>query len=302
LLEVLLALALGALLILAVGVAIDIHIRLVRTGRTEVERSQLARALLSRIANDLRGTVQYCKVDLSSYSVSASTSDNAAGKAGAAEKASSSSTNSTSDADESTDNTTNIADATQLPTVFGLYGNLKELRLDVVQSPRADQIQSAIVAESTSTESASLGAVKTITYYLASNAANASASGGLMRRDLDRWQAEWLAQQGELADAGRDVAPLAPEVLDIEFHYYDGTEWVEEWDTSQRSGLPMAVEVVLAIARPQAVAGLLGGNISAAASQSRLYRMTVYLPLGEPTTLSTTDSSTSSTSSGAGTN
>jgi prepilin-type N-terminal cleavage/methylation domain-containing protein len=279
LLEVLLALALGALLMLAIGLAIDIHLRLVRTGRTEVERAQLARALLSRIAHDLRSTVQYSKASQSTDST-------------------------TTQQDTSTTATSeNLADASTLPTVFGLYGNLKELQLDVVESPRADQIQSAVAAESATTGASPLSAVKTITYYMAANTVNASGASGLMRRELDRWQAAWLAAQGELADAGSEVLPLAPEVIDIEFHYYDGTEWVEEWDMSERSGLPMAVEVVLAIARPQAVAGLFASDASNAATQPRIYRITVCLPMGEPTTLTTTDSTSSSstTTTGSGT-
>lgn len=289
LLELLLALLLGSLLMLAVAAAIDIHLRLVRVGRTEVERAQLARALLGRIAHDLRSTVQYRKVDLSTYSASSSSSSSSGGAGAATPASSASSTSSSSSSSSTADNTTNLADATQLPTVFGLYGNLKELQLDVVRSPRADQIQSAVTAEAASTETVPLSGVNTITYFLASNTATASASSGLMRREVDRWQAVWLAEQGELTDAGREIGPLADEVMDVEFHYFDGTEWVDEWDTSERLGLPMAVEVALVIARPPSVVGLLGADSSSAAAMPRIYRMTVHLPMGEPTTLTTLD-------------
>ena len=37
----------------------------------------------------------------------------------------------------------------------------------------------------------------------------------------------------------------APEVVDCRFRYFDGTDWFDEWDSIQRSGLPTAIEVDL---------------------------------------------------------
>ena len=59
LLEVLLTLGLSGLLMLIVGLAIDLHLRILRTGRAEVEQAQLARAILRRISQDLHNAVQY---------------------------------------------------------------------------------------------------------------------------------------------------------------------------------------------------------------------------------------------------
>ena len=54
LIEVLLSLGLAALVLVALATAVDVHLRCVQSGRTHVEEAQLARALLHRIADDLR--------------------------------------------------------------------------------------------------------------------------------------------------------------------------------------------------------------------------------------------------------
>lgn len=57
LLEVIVALALAALLFALIGMTVGIYLRLADAGRAEVEEAQLARALLQRMADDLRGAV-----------------------------------------------------------------------------------------------------------------------------------------------------------------------------------------------------------------------------------------------------
>ncbi len=57
LLEVMLVLLITMVLVTAVGAALNIYLRSVEAGRAEVEQAQLARALLRRIADDLRSAV-----------------------------------------------------------------------------------------------------------------------------------------------------------------------------------------------------------------------------------------------------
>lgn len=59
LLEVFLVLVIIGVLIAAIASALNIHLRITESGRTEVEQAQLARALLGRIAGDLRGAVPH---------------------------------------------------------------------------------------------------------------------------------------------------------------------------------------------------------------------------------------------------
>ena len=57
LLEVLLAVGISMLAMAAVYAAMGIHLRFIEAGDNDVERAQLARAVLGRIAEDLRATV-----------------------------------------------------------------------------------------------------------------------------------------------------------------------------------------------------------------------------------------------------
>jgi prepilin-type N-terminal cleavage/methylation domain-containing protein len=65
LLELLLALALSGLVLYAVSIAIDLHLRTLDVRRTNVEEARLARSVLNMIANDLRSTLRYEEVDMS---------------------------------------------------------------------------------------------------------------------------------------------------------------------------------------------------------------------------------------------
>jgi prepilin-type N-terminal cleavage/methylation domain-containing protein len=98
------------------------------------------------------------------------------------------------------------------------------------------------------------------------------AQGGLTRRELDF---ETPAVVGPARDGPRATADLAlaagtalgepggsafdapaddpqvtavPEVSALDFRYYDGSGWTSEWNSIQRKSLPVAVEVVLRIA------------------------------------------------------
>ena len=65
LLELILALALSAILMIAIGMAIDLHLRALDSQRSNVEEAQLSRAVLHRVRDDLRSTMQYEVVDFS---------------------------------------------------------------------------------------------------------------------------------------------------------------------------------------------------------------------------------------------
>ena len=50
---------LAVLVLMAVGMAINLHLRLLDSGRTKVEEAQLARAIFRNIAHDLQNAVPY---------------------------------------------------------------------------------------------------------------------------------------------------------------------------------------------------------------------------------------------------
>src|SRR5690606_22782322 len=70
---------------------------------------------------------------------------------------------------------------------------------------------------------------------------------GLARMESDRLS---LAMAGETAavDAQPGTAKvIAPEVVAIEFAYWDGLEWLESWDSASSGTLPSAIGITLLI-------------------------------------------------------
>src|SRR3954452_23543273 len=63
--EVILAIALAAVLLTLIGTAINLYLVQVDAGRTRVEEAQLARSILSMIADDIRATTVYKPQDTS---------------------------------------------------------------------------------------------------------------------------------------------------------------------------------------------------------------------------------------------
>jgi hypothetical protein len=190
--------------------------------------------------------------------------------------------------------------------VPGLYGNANELQVDVSRLPRLDQMQALLSPDPSTTATLTQSAmsdVKTVLYFLANSASGGStlsASGsGLYRREMDRAAASYSSSQGQLLEDQGSQEAMAPEVVDLEFQYYDGNEWVSEWDSTENNGLPLAVEISLTITKPQhAAAGLGwpsggGSSSSDANNDTRTYTMLVNIPVAQATTVNssgTTDS------------
>ena len=265
LLEVLLAISLTAMVLVAVSMAIDFHLRVLGSGRADVEEAQLARAILQRIAADLRSAVPLPAADASGFaavttsSVSAGTSD------------SGTSSGNSKIADRESSDTSLVPQTTP-----GLYGAAEWLQVDISRLPRLDQLvpgnNGATITDRTSE-------IKTVAYYVIQPQSDGTG-GGLVCRELDRAVTSWAAKQGNIADLERDVTPFAPEVAAIQFRYFDGTEMADYWDMEERQGLPMAVEIVLQLRKTKSE------KVSPI-----LYRLVVHLIVATPTTIQTSETS-----------
>lgn len=318
LMEILLTLALSAVVVMLLVCAIDLHLRMLDVRRTNVEQAQLARAILQIMANDIRGALQSDPVDFSSAGEFLGTANIDASDLGLA-------------ADEDTDGavdevdldalegespTLDIASSSDTPALPGLYGNRYELRVDVSRLPRPDQYVASLAA-SEDGPVVIPSEVKTVAYFLyTSESARDSnvltetsapagmtswsmASGprGLVRRDQSRILTEWAAENGGLDTLRRSSQLLAEEVTHLEFRYFDGTEWLDEWDTEKEGGLPVAVQIEIWVASPGEIADReqrerdLTSRIRVededddlAGAYGQPYRLVVDLPVAEPTT------------------
>jgi hypothetical protein len=194
---------------------------------------------------------------------------------------------------EETEEPESISAVAGVRSVPGLYGNQYELQVDVSRLPRIDQYQQMISATGLMTDRPS--DMKSVAYYVVggmvsstpatgtSAAAGAGGAVGLVRRELDRAATAWANAEGNFQMLDQYPELLAPEVVGLEFMYYDGTEWVLDWDSDLRGGLPLAVEIALYLSSPD----LAATTDVLSTGEYRVYRLTVHLPAGIPTTLDT---------------
>jgi hypothetical protein len=150
----------------------------------------------------------------------------------------------------------------------GVYGASTSIEIDVSRLPRPDEyvIQQGNTAQGTLGDMPS--DIKTVSYYvqapnssgvfdplsgLSSQIANSSAtatstaSGGLVRRSLDRAVTQYAYAMGRSDQLVRTGEIIAPEILAIEFQYYKASlGWQAEWDSSSM-GLPDVIKVTIAM-------------------------------------------------------
>jgi hypothetical protein len=115
----------------------------------------------------------------------------------------------------------------------------------------------------------------------------ADAGAGLVRRELDRAVACWAADIGEVGSSTGSGQLLAPEVNYLEFRYFDGAEWLTEWDSEQMGGLPVAVEILVGIdpAGGEDVQSMdidRLQDLAATDMNDYVFRLVVRLPVAEP--------------------
>jgi prepilin-type N-terminal cleavage/methylation domain-containing protein len=218
LLEVLLAIAIGFLIVTALYVAMDVQFRYAQSGRNAVAEGQLARGLLARIGADVR--LSLASLPTRNLGTASSPTGQLGGEASAAGTAQGADPNSTSGQAEGT-----TATGTTGQFNYGILGDETQIQLYVSSMPKYARTD----AEA-QTGASDLGR---ITYWLEPGA-------GLARQEVRN------ISPGEESDASSVI--LASEVVDLRFRYYDPVtaSWLTSWDGST-SGPPLAVEINLTL-------------------------------------------------------
>lgn len=320
LLEVLLTLLISGVIIAAIAGAIGTYLRVSEVGRAEVERAQLARALLRRIADDLRAAVPIVVddaavvADLAASLDSASNSTSTSNTTGTNSTGTSSMTTSADDAAATNEVATSAASSAAATASGVFYGTQYELQFDMSRLPKiSSSLMTADPTLAVPVSADALSDVKRVSYYLdtlaqgtgatvasADPTGAASATGGLTRRETSQAAASFEATQGA-TDTGLQDRQLAPEVASLEFRYFDGAEWLFDWDSSLQGSLPLCVEILVTLrAAPP------GGGLDPLALQSipalpddRTYRLVVHLPAATMNAAGATATSSSATSAEA---
>lgn len=237
LLEVSLAIGIGLLLLAALYVALDVQLRYMSSGRRAVAEAQLARGLLNRVASDLRNSLAMLPTT--------PTAEAAAATATGATSATASGTGS-GDASSNTDS----GAAGQFG--FGLLGDSQQMTLFLSGAPRLHQA----VMET------QLGYCdqRRVLYALV-------PGQGLVRQEVRNVAGDDGSDPTVTADV------LAPEVVELQFRYFNGSTgaWEDQWDGSV-AGPPLAVEIVLGLLPPD--------EFDRTATAPVTYRLVVSIPTG----------------------
>lgn len=196
----------------------------------------------------------------------------------------------------------NIGESVLPTSAPGLFGNQNELQIDVSRLPRLEQYQKMGGGGGAITDVPS--DLKTVAYFVRGDGAAPASNGfapagtltsldntrpGLFRRELDRAVTQYAMDRGQADQLNQQGELIAPEVVGLEFRYFDGTQWLNQWDSQQASGLPFAVEIVVAI-QPgtrwdgvsQGSAPPVSGVNGAAAVPPRLFRQVVRIAAARP--------------------
>ncbi|GAA4437688.1 prepilin-type N-terminal cleavage/methylation domain-containing protein [Bremerella cremea] len=300
LLEVILASALSVLVMMALGGAIQFYLFQVTASQASIEQAQLARAIMRRMESDLRSAVWKNEIDFSSVE-SLATDSLASGSSDLTDLAASAGIDASTATDAlAASNTTNLAGSSVIPTTIGLYGNAMELQVDISRIPRIDEYDPQYTSFRDRSIADIPSDIKTVTYFLMQpgvstlghgtigDASITEAQFGLVRRELDRAVTQYAMNNGDTRNLDATAEILAPEVSLLQFRYYDGYDWLEEWDSETMGCLPMAVDVVIAIRDHDLTQAMLndgGTTISVDENTNQVgqvFRRLIRIPIGKP--------------------
>lgn len=274
LVELMLSLALIMVATALIGTIMQLYSRNFTKHTEDIRRQQLARAILNMIADDIRavvleqeydGTVLEQQLGASSGGGSSAPAGSDDGGSGLASDSGASS--SLADSSSSLDGTTETGLTISTSYPPGIYGDQYSLIVEVSRLPRHDeyiQQQGSLIS---GTIMDVPGDIKTVQYLVQTQstsgvtddmqvfgatpseaALSTGMANGLVRRALDRGVTAYAEEMGNSDQLQRTGELVAPEVISLEFAYYDGNEgqWLYEWDSSQQS-LPWLVQISLAI-------------------------------------------------------
>ncbi len=291
LLELILSLALTAVIAGLIGGLIQLYLVNQQTGRDSVRQAQMARAILNMIAEDIRTTVRYQQFDTSGLMQLLSTDTGSGGGGGGASggaaaggggsgggapsaggaSAGGASGGGASGGGAPSAPAASEAAAPAAPASLppGIYGSSTSIEIDLSRLPRPDEYYPKFGNTSMGTLGDMPSDVKTVGYYvqaprndgvqdslgqLSQQAASLNSNavspinGGLVRRSVDRAVTQYAYEVGQSDQLLRTGDLIAPEVLAVEFQYFDGAAWQIQWDGSTQ-GLPQVVKITIAMQR-----------------------------------------------------
>jgi hypothetical protein len=280
LLEILLAFAIGVVLLGALYVALDVQLRQTRASREEVEASEVARSLLIRIDNDVALSLG----PLPSQTTSAPTQSSGAG-------ASNGGTGAAGTTDSSSASSATASASTNSSVTFNLGVQGNNTQLTIYQSRWPREAAQALADPDDAPNMPIFADLRRVTWWLA----DGPSGSGLARQEVKLATSD-DALSAPAPDLGDGYSKLvAKEAKSVTFQYFDVSQqgWVDSWDGTQAGpdgvtpiGPPAAISIVIEIATPNSE-----GNPTL-----KTYRHIVALPTANGVQSQSTSTSTGGTS------
>jgi prepilin-type N-terminal cleavage/methylation domain-containing protein len=290
LLEVLLAAAIGVLLMAGLYTALNLTLSHAQAGRDKVEQATIARSLFNRMSIDvLTELAPYQSPPAGSGGGGMGGGGGMAGAGGGSGAgASGSSGQGGSSSAQSSSSSVSGSNVTGLGGTFqfnqGVQGDNGTLVLYVSRLP------SELDPSWNGDDVPVVSDLRRITYWL--------SSGGLSRQEIKIATSDDDAVSGLPTDLPDDPSlVLAPEVQSLTFQYFDGTNWQDTWDGTQTpasggnnaQGPPLAIAITMELALP--------GSSEGGTAKRKTFRHVIAIPTANGTTIQNSSSSGSSTTS-----
>ncbi|MDB5307515.1 MAG: hypothetical protein JWO38_1717 [Gemmataceae bacterium] len=314
LLEVLLAALIAVLLLAGLYFAMDVTVRQTQEGRDALEVDNASRGVFHRMTIDLSGALaplppksggNAATGTLGGTSVSVSTSTSVTVSAGTTSTAISSATSSSASVGTSTSSATQPQ--ADIGFQAGVIGTDTQLTIFVSRLPHA-LADAGVLLQPTDATVQTPSDQYRVTYWKGQNG------------QLCRQERPWVTADGirdtydpDLSNEAGDT--LAEEITDVQFKYFDGSDWVDSWDGTTPGpdgvtpqGPPRAVKVTLTFSIPSSRPGTppitqTAIQVIPVRAAPGLLTPQLIMPDTDPgTTSSSSSSSGSSGSSGSGSN
>lgn len=270
LIEVLIALGLSLVLVSAIYSAISLHWRYETAGRERIERAQISLAVLRLMTEDIGSVVFKAPSSTTSTDSTASATASPGTSTSTTTPGSSSATGSDSSASASGSmngqNSKSTATAST-PTSLGVVGTADYLQLDISRPAKEDFIPEVSVNGPAASEPAKpvlSDNVRVVWSMVTPSMGSVDSKGiraltanpALARQMTDRLR---QAVESEATETSANTAApildesniLAKEIVSLSFRYYDGYDWVTEWDSVTLERLPRVIEVTIGFLKPE---------------------------------------------------
>ena len=274
LLEVLLASALTTLLLVSVYQAVNIYLKAQTSGREQMARNQLARAIFKQMQGDIKSTLFVLPEPVEEEDEESDSE----------EDSETSSLAEDSQLEEAITELTFLGDSQSL--IIHASRPLRDLRYveNGLQATVLDRTSDRVeihyfLADSANTSASATVQATPTTVSPGASLIGVSSNGpqGLVRIEAD----PFMMASGDAVLDETVARIIAPEVNYLEFVYYDGQDPVDYWDSREMGGLPSAVEIVIGF-RPQREFSARETLSGYGAEPEQTYRIVVPMPLSQP--------------------